>query len=515
MGSDARGFETRLWGRAMTGWSARSRVGVVVVGALLLGAWGAGSARADSYSALYRVLPASPSGIATKAVSCPSATQCTAVGPGANYGSAAAGQEATFDPATQTVNAAGVASVAPGAGSLVDVSCPSVTQCTAIGGGNLEVTFDPTTGQNTAAGVVNLTQGYQGAQGEGGLENVSCPSTTQCTATGLNEITFDPTTGQVNAAGVQPMGNFAAGPVSCPSVSQCTTVTGVMGNASTVLTFDPVTGANPADRKKVGSTVYFPGVSCPSVTQCTAATTLNSSGLVTFDPTTATPNAAGSVPIAPDGLAEFETVGVSCPSVAQCTEVGIGAPSLTSRTRFLTSVTVNPASPAGNSPTYGQVIHELPTAVDCSSVSRCVALFQSGLAVTITPSVSGGGGAARGAAVSLHGSPSGSGGVVKVALGCAASSSGCRVTSSLTSTEMVRGGKVLGVSAAVTRHRTVSLGTRRVTIAAGKTATVTVALNATGRRLLSRFHRLPVRLRIAVAGEKGSTTRNVTVRPGR
>jgi hypothetical protein len=74
---------------------------------------------------------------------------------------------------------------------------------------------------------------------------------------------------------------------------------------------------------------------------------------------------------------------------------------------------------------------------------------------------------------------------------------------------------VLGVSAAVTRHRTLTVGTRRVKIAAGKTATATVTLNATGRRLLARFHRLPVRLRIAVAGQKRSTTRNVTVRPAR
>jgi hypothetical protein len=87
------------------------------------------------------------------------------------------------------------------------------------------------------------------------------------------------------------------------------------------------------------------------------------------------------------------------------------------------------------------------------------------------------------------------------------------VTASLTSTETVQGNKVLGVSAAVKHHRTVGVGTRTVTIAAGKTATITVTLNATGRRLLARFHRLPVRLRIAVAGRSRSTTRNVTVRP--
>jgi hypothetical protein len=491
----------------LTAWTARFGVGVILVGALLMcvlvGAWGAGSARADSFSAPYRILPAAPAGsAAAQAVSCPSATQCTAVSNyGFNSGQAYPGYEVTFDPATQTVNAAGVKTIDTNSNdsNLNAVSCPSVTQCTAVDGNGDEVTFDPTTGRDNAAGVANLSSLES-------LQSVSCPSTTQCTAIGTDEITFDPTTGKVNAAGPQPFGNFEAGPLSCPSVTQCTTVTGRLGNANTELTFDPMTGANPADRKKVGYTAYFPGVSCPSAMQCTAATTLEgyASGVVTFDPMTGTANAAGTTDIPPhNDQSYFEPAGVSCPSVSQCTDVGVGTSQVKVGVHpFVSSVTFNPASPAGASPAYGQstAADNSPTAVDCATASQCVAVLSSGLAVNITPVVSGGGPAGNGTGVSVHGSPSGNGGVVKVALACAASSNGCRVTATLTTTP--------------TRRRTVSVGSRTVRIAAGKTSTVTVTLNATGRRLLARRHRLPVRLRVAVSG-RTVTTRSLTVKPAR
>jgi hypothetical protein len=54
----------------------------------------------------------------------------------------------------------------------------------------------------------------------------------------------------------------------------------------------------------------------------------------------------------------------------------------------------------------------------------------------------------------------------------------------------------------VHRHRTVVIGSAGFSLAAGDRGTVTVALNATGRRLLasSKRHRLPVRVVAAVAG---------------
>jgi len=70
-------------------------------------------------------------GISAQAVSCPSSSECVAVG--------RAGQEVMFNP---TSAEAQVRSVLESNG-LVAVSCPATTQCTAIDGGGSEVTFDP------------------------------------------------------------------------------------------------------------------------------------------------------------------------------------------------------------------------------------------------------------------------------------------------------------------------------------------------------------------------------------
>jgi hypothetical protein len=46
------------------------------------------------------------------------------------------------------------------------------------------------------------------------------------------------------------------------------------------------------------------------------------------------------------------------------------------------------------------------------------------------------------------------------------------------------------------RHTSVTAGQARVRLAKGQSRTVSVALNTTGRRLLARFKRLPVRLTV-------------------
>jgi len=55
-----------------------------------------------------------------------------------------------------------------------------------------------------------------------------------------------------------------------------------------------------------------------------------------------------------------------------------------------------------------------------------------------------------------------------------------------------------------------------VTIAAGRTKTIAITLNANGRRLLKSFHQLPVTLMIKLSksGKMSvSLTRKLTVRP--
>lgn len=510
------GFEAHVRGET-TRWPGYCR-GIVVAGLLVLAvlvtAWGAGSARADSLSAPYQILPPPADAYADDAalaVSCPSATQCTAV---TDYGSSDSGQpydgyEVSFDPATEKLSGPGITMIDTN-GYMQSVSCPSVTQCTATDGSGGEVTFDPTTGQPNAAGVVTPID----SSSDGNLLSVSCPSVTQCTAVyAVGEVTFDPATGKPNAAGNEDVGlNMGLTSVSCPSLTQCTTVDG-LGDSGDEVTFDPATGAeNAAGHKHIEmGSAGFTAVVCPVTTQCTAV--LDSGSEVTFDPMTGTPSAAGTVSLETSGPS-VAWQGLSCLSATLCTAVGAHG---TSRNISSGVVSFDPASPAGATPVLDPAT-SIPKAVNsslhgvaCPSASQCVAVAGGGMAINITPSVATVG---TSSSVTVHGAPSGNGGMVSVALSCAASTSGCPVTASLTTTETVEGTNALRMRTAAGRQRTVSVGTRTVTVAAGKTATVTVTLNATGRRLLARLHRLSVRLKVAVSGHT-VTTKNLTVKPAR
>ena len=87
------------------------------------------------------------------------------------------------------------------------------------------------------------------------------------------------------------------------------------------------------------------------------------------------------------------------------------------------------------------------------------------------------------------------------------------MTLTLSVVETLSGDKVIAVSAAEhkakKRKRTVVLGTSTVKIPAGQKQIVSVALNATGKRILSRRHSLAVKL---TAAQRAGTSSTVTGR---
>jgi hypothetical protein len=91
---------------------------------------------------------------------------------------------------------------------------------------------------------------------------------------------------------------------------------------------------------------------------------------------------------------------------------------------------------------------------------------------------------------------------VTVSVSCKDSSGAtCDVNASLTAEETRDGGRVIAVSSkAKVTHRTVTLGTKTVTIDAGQSQTVTVSLNATGIKLLKSHHKLRVKLSMTSGG---------------
>ena len=91
----------------------------------------------------------------------------------------------------------------------------------------------------------------------------------------------------------------------------------------------------------------------------------------------------------------------------------------------------------------------------------------------------------------------------------------CTVSLKLTVTKTLKGGKVIAVSArkAKVTHNTLVIGTASATIAAGRTVTVKVGLNRTGRRLLSVRHRLTTTLTVTQrigGGNRTISTQKVT-----
>jgi hypothetical protein len=110
--------------------------------------------------------------------------------------------------------------------------------------------------------------------------------------------------------------------------------------------------------------------------------------------------------------------------------------------------------------------------------------------------------AAKNAAVSLSGSITSKAGVVLVPLRCWLTSGNCPVTTiQVTVVEDLRGGSVTGIAAAAganTAKRKVVVAKLSVTLRAGQSKTVKVALNVAGRKLLAAHRRFAAQVTVVV-----------------
>lgn len=332
-------------------------------------------------------------------VSCPSLDQCTAVD--------TRGDEITFDPISGTVNAAGAQPVHTGSqpNARAAVTCPTTNQCTAVGGAGKEATFAPPSGAGKAtlidrggslvaiscptgdlcstldrahAFALHLAakRGRAGRPREiatdFGLQTVSCPSSTQCTAVDFkdhDELTFNPATGAVNRAGarqIDPTGNLTG--VACPTTTKCVAVDG----PGYEVTFDPRTGKVLAGPRKLRRMFNVFRVSCPATDQCTA---VDSQEEVTFDPRPSGLEFLGRASFF-DRYGISGMNGLSCPSRSEC-------------------VVIAELYELAFHPTTGRVIaggrtridapHDVLSDVSCSSAHQCIAVELGGGAVTFNP----------------------------------------------------------------------------------------------------------------------------------
>jgi len=116
------------------------------------------------------------------------------------------------------------------------------------------------------------------------------------------------------------------------------------------------------------------------------------------------------------------------------------------------------------------------------------------------------GGVASTAATLSVGKVSGSGGKLSVKLGCGKSGKCANVRIVGTVKEHLKRGKVKAVTASAhaakkAATKVVVVASASKTLSAGATKTVSISLNATGRKLLARFHKLTVDLTVRIGGK--------------
>lgn len=279
----------------------------------------------------------------SSSISCPASDQCTAVGGG--------GTEDTFNP---TASSAPAPVTIDSSGTLGDVVCPSISQCTALDGASA-VTFDP----NAPSGLTRVSFPTFNAIG------LSCPTTNQCTIwAGAQEVTFDPTSSATphRPVTIDPTLGDGTMELVCPSSSECVVEDSVSG--ARVFTFDPSDPVPSLPGVIDGRSLV--GLSCVSAQFCVGVD--SQQGVVTFDP--------ASLPEVPVALQPGPgLMSVACTAATFCTAVDDDG----------YEVTFNPATPTGSQPVAIDG-NSLLTALACTGESVCVAVDNVGHEVTFDPS---------------------------------------------------------------------------------------------------------------------------------
>lgn len=418
-------------------------------------------------------------------VSCPSTTVCTSAGEllGANYN----GYVADFNPlapGTVTPYQIAVSSGGYDEPRFNDVSCPSTTQCTAVNGDAW--TYDPAS-----------PSGATSYPGYG--RSISCPTTTECVA--IQTVSYGPTNpdpypeGTYVVSAFNPQapaahtdtiinaGTFSSQPnapannlfgLACPTTTECALI-GTNNTDGVEWTFDPLAPSTPAPA------VIDPGLTdmgnahlrCPTASECVVVD--RSGREVTFDP--AAPGTASAVDIDPN---PGYMADVACPSATQCTAIDAKA----------RAVTFDPTTPSTQSVTQVAASDDLAS-IDCPSTSECVTIGGSDRGNLYVGQLS-------------SAPPTGSPVIAKPAV------RGTRAAVPITckGTDGLACPVRLTLAARANGHNE-ELGSTARKIAPGHKATVTVALDHAGVKLLDKDKRLSVKLSIASKGVK-TVTRTVT-----
>jgi hypothetical protein len=415
-----------------------------------------------------------------------------------------------------------------GAGGLGAPICPSSSLCVDNAGGAIFSSTDP------ASGGSSWKDSAPNAAGGDFIQNLSCPSASLCVGvTGTNKLisSTDPS-GTSWAVSTNPVesNNSYVGGLTCPSSTLCV---GFANRYPGGYTFASATPSNvnsgwsasaaPVDANGLN------GISCSSSSLCVAW--YGGAALTSTHPATN----SWSAPVTVDPTNQI--ISLVCPSNNLCVGYddkgdlvtttdptgGASAWSVSSTpidSNLITRLACPSASlcllgdakgdvlessdPAGGSGTWSAVKidpgHSLQS-LTCAGTALCLAADDDGNVVEGTVSSPTGSGAAGKASVK--------GTSLTDTLSCHGSTGQtCTLKMSLTVVETLKGKKVVAVTARAKRKKTVTIGSKTVTLQAGQTKKETVKLNRKGLALLKKRHKLPVSFTVK---QGAGTVRHQTV----
>jgi hypothetical protein len=427
-----------------------------------------------------------------------------------------------------------------GAKGLASVSCASTSLCVAVdSAGQVAVSTRP-----AVAGPGSWSEPFA-IGGLKGLASVSCASTSLCAAVdseGHMAISTEPAAGASawHARLIDPSLGLVA--VSCFAAGSCVAVDGA-GNALASSNVATAIGAGAAPGSgATWSSTAFDVFGAPTALSCAATGVcvgVDGTGyaFASGNPTVAPP-AWLSSPIDTQPFARALR-GVSCVAEGEtlCAAIDAGG-------RVFTATLPAPPVPVSEAPLVqphpsivgtpapGQALTCRP-GVSASGVALAYAWLRDTRAIAgasgpvymvgyddvshhlqcrVTATTAAGSLSANSAFVTVPagglgtisettvGAPRAGRYAVSVPLTCSAQAAGhCTIVLRLTVLETLRGNRVVALAArrTLTRRLTLTVGASTVRLKPGQRYTATVALNATGRRLLARVRRLAVRLSVS------------------
>jgi hypothetical protein len=285
------------------------------------------------------------------ALACPAGDQCTAVD--------SLGREVSFDP--QTLAATPPVSLdSEQINPLTDISCPAATSCVAVSEGGRLLDFNP--GAVATVGVSNAIV----LTGTGGLTSVACTSPTACTAVDTNGQAAQFSLSSMSAPTLKRVDSGTAlDALACASATQCTAA-----DRSHELTFDPLRvsrGAFTGLRR--GSLGDIGALACPRTDLCTATSVGRA---LAFDPQRFRPPSARKI----DAHGDVNIVAVRCRGASDCVAIDTdgGAVIYNGATgRLLRKQLINVDN------------DEALTALACPTKTQCTALDNDGTMITFRP----------------------------------------------------------------------------------------------------------------------------------